>query len=339
MDDKKESLDKIDELLESTSNRFRIKFSEIETVDVPDVEDSASPQSPKNADKKSHSSKKKTSAKPAEDKPAVKAEEAPADADKFIITPPDFDDDTPEAEPVSDETPAADTVIAEPVFEEPVTDTVIAEPVFEEEPATDTVIAEPVFEDAPATDTVIAEPVFEEPATDTVIAEPVFEEPVTDVPAESVVEAPAVKEEPAEEPAPAVAAPTGGMCIIDETSTSVTFEEGPELTASEISSGAPKAKKPKPTGKIKFNVPQIIIMAVLGLVALWCVVFTVDHTLAANGISPVFSVKTNEYEDQSLSYKGLGYKVQFKFDENKNLTQSCVPFWKDGPNDIDHAGE
>ena len=27
-------------------------------------------------------------------------------------------------------------------------------------------------------------------------------------------------------------------------------------------------------------------------------------------------------------------KIQFRFDSNGNLTQKCVPTWKDGPNDI-----
>lgn len=155
-----------------------------------------------------------------------------------------------------------------------------------------------------------------------------------------------VEIEPVDTPAPVVEAkpiaqeeikqPDTGFCIIDETSTSVTFEEGPDVSVNELIPSK-RVRKPKPTGKIKFSPLQIVLMAVVGVIALWCIAFTVDHTLAANGISPVFSIKSAEYEDQSLSYKGLGYKIQFKFDSNKNLTQACVPFWKDGPNDIDHA--
>lgn len=151
-----------------------------------------------------------------------------------------------------------------------------------------------------------------------------------------IIPAPVVEANPidTEEKEPELLEP--GFCIIDETSTSVTIEEGPDVSINEIIPSK-KARKPKPTGKIKFSPLQIVLMAVLGVVALWFVAFTVDHTLAANGISPVFSIKSAEYEDQSVSYKGLGYKIQFKFDRNKNLTQDCVPFWKDGPNDIDHA--
>lgn len=158
--------------------------------------------------------------------------------------------------------------------------------------------------------------------------------------------APVVEVKPVDTPAPVdevnpiakeeISQSDAGFCIIDETSTSVTFEEGPDVSVNELIPSK-KAKKPKPTGKIKFNPLQIVLMAVVGVIALWCIAFTVDHTLAANGISPVFSIKSAEYEDQSVSYKGLGYKIQFKFDSNKNLTQVCVPFWKDGPNDIDHA--
>ena len=153
-------------------------------------------------------------------------------------------------------------------------------------------------------------------------------EPVENTPAH-VVEAKPIAHEEIEQP-------NIGFCIVDETSTSVTIEEGPDISVNEIIPSK-RAKKPKPTGKIKFHPLQIVLMAVVGIIALWCIAFTVDHTLAANGISPVFSIKSAEYEDQSISYKGPGYKIQFKFDSNKNLTQACVPFWKDGPNDIDHA--
>lgn len=151
-----------------------------------------------------------------------------------------------------------------------------------------------------------------------------------------IIPAPVVEANPidTEEKEPELLEP--GFCIIDETSTSVTIEEGPDVSINELIPSK-RARKPKPTGKIKFSPLQIVLMAVLGVIALWFIAFTVDHTLAANGISPVFSIKSAEYEDQSVSYKGLGYKIQFKFDSNKNLTQDCVPFWKDGPNDIDHA--
>lgn len=128
---------------------------------------------------------------------------------------------------------------------------------------------------------------------------------------------------------------TQQVYIMDETSTSIVFEEGPDISVNEILP-AKKVKKPKPTGKIKFKPVHIVVMAILGVVTLWCVMFTVDHTLAANGISPLFCIQSASYEDQSTSYKGLGYKIQFRFDENKNLTQDCIPMWKQGPNDIAH---
>ena len=145
----------------------------------------------------------------------------------------------------------------------------------------------------------------------------------------AVISEPVIKEsEPAEE---GNDSPT--ICIIDETSTSVTIEEGPDIAVDEIlPSNGKKAKKQKEPLKLKPI--QIILMAVVGLVALWFVIFTVDHTLAANGISPVFCKKEVEYDDGSVSYKGLGYKVQFKFDAQGNLTQMVLPAWKDGPNDV-----
>jgi len=166
------------------------------------------------------------------------------------------------------------------------------------------------------------EPEIEEPAPSVVavepIAEPVIEEP----------QAP-VESEP-------VQANQQKICIIDETSTSIVIEQGPDISMNELSFGAAnsekKAKAPK--GPLKLKPIQIVIMAVAGLIALWVLTYTVDHTLAANGISPIFCHQTEAFEDGSASYKGLGYKVQFKFDANGNLTQKVLPAWQDGPNDI-----
>lgn len=124
----------------------------------------------------------------------------------------------------------------------------------------------------------------------------------------------------------------GGICIIDETSTHIILEEGPELDMSETSAPS-KAKKEK----VKFKPLQIVLIVVAALITLWTLVFTVDHTLAAQGLTPVFSFQTEEYADGSVSYVGAGYKVQFMFDANGSLTQDCVPFWKDGPNDVRQA--
>ena len=147
------------------------------------------------------------------------------------------------------------------------------------------------------------------------VAEPI----VNDIKASSVAEDEYEDEEPSE-----------SICIIDETSTTI------ELTDStgayqNIAEAAP-AKKPKE--KVKFNALQIVLMCVVGVALLWCIVFTADHTLAAQGYSPIFCVQTQSYEDGSASFKGLGYKIQFRFDSDGNLTQKCVPAWKDGPNDI-----
>lgn len=134
-----------------------------------------------------------------------------------------------------------------------------------------------------------------------------------------------------------------GIRIIDETSTTVVFEESSDVSIDDLLPDSKKIKKAnkakQPKGKIKFNVLQIIIMVVAAVAAVWCIMFTVDHTLAAQGISPVFCKRTAVYEDNSASYKGLGYKVQFKFDSKGNLTQKVLPAWKDGPNDISYIQE
>ncbi len=96
---------------------------------------------------------------------------------------------------------------------------------------------------------------------------------------------------------------------------------------------AKKEKKPKDKGKA-VKALQGIVIALVAVVTLWTVMYTVDHTLAAQGYSPAFSVDHTEYDDGSYSYKCLGYKVQFMYDSNNNLTQKCVFFWEDGPNDI-----
>lgn len=119
------------------------------------------------------------------------------------------------------------------------------------------------------------------------------------------------------------------ICIIDETSTTIELSDTTSSYPT-VSDEKPKKKKEK----IKFNALQIVLMCVVGVALLWCAAFTTDHTLAAQGYSPAFSVRTQTYEDGSASFKGLGYKIQFRFDAEGNLTQKCVPVWKDGPNDI-----
>lgn len=162
-----------------------------------------------------------------------------------------------------------------------------------------------------------AAPEEDETPSPTIEATPVEDIAETE---EEVIEEPVELVE-VEEPV-VVAAPV--MKIIDETSTVISDDEP-------VKEEAPK-KKAK--SKVKFNALQIILIVVFSVATLWTLVYTVDHTLAAQGYSPAFSVSSTSYDDGSVSYKCLGYKVQFMYDSNDNLTQKCVPFWKDGPNDI-----
>ena len=259
MDENRANLDKIDDLLESTSEerRFKFNFAKIESVISSQIKEIEDPD------------------------PSFETE-----TEKTVLLP--------------------DNELQENVIEESADSVVVEEPVIIEEPV---VIAEAVNS-----------VVIEEPVNPVVEVEPIAEE----------------KPAPAKEP---VQAQQQKMCIIDETSTSVVIEQGPDISVDEIVSGvnvstAKKAKVKKPKEPLKLKPIQIVIMAIAGLITLWVVMFTIDHTLAANGISPVFSRETETYADGSASYKGLGYKVQFKFDANGNLTQMVCPFWKDGPNDV-----
>lgn len=161
------------------------------------------------------------------------------------------------------------------------------------------------------------------PEEDTIPSPTIDVTPVEDIAEteEEVVEEP-VEVESVTEPV-AVAAPA--MKIIDETSTMISDDEP-------VKEEEPKQKKAKK--KTKFNALQIILVVVFSIATLWTLIYTVDHTLAAQGYSPAFSVSSTSYDDGSVSFKCLGYKVQFMYDANDNLTQKCVPFWEDGPNDI-----
>lgn len=164
----------------------------------------------------------------------------------------------------------------------------------------------------------IEEPVIEEPA----VEEPVVEEIIEEEPEVSA------EEEPVEE-APAQAAPVVAPILLDE----VPEDVEPEVKQEKKAKKEKKEKQPKDkTSKTKFL--QIALIVIVSIATLWTVMYTVDHTLAAQGISPMFAISETEYDDHSLSYKCLGYKVQFMFDSNDRLTQKCVPAWKDGPNDI-----
>ena len=146
--------------------------------------------------------------------------------------------------------------------------------------------------------------------------------PVNDVPVQSVTDDEDEENEGAT------------VCIIDETATTVELTDDSAVYQNSSVDEAGAQVKKAPKQKVKFNALQIVLMCIVGVVLLWCVVFTVDHTLAAQGYSPVFCVETQKYEDGSANYTGLGYKIQFRFDSGDNLTQKCVPIWQDGPNDI-----
>ena len=148
--------------------------------------------------------------------------------------------------------------------------------------------------------------------------------PVNDVPVQSVTE-----DEDEEEESEGTS-----VCIIDETATTVELTDDSAVYQNDSVDEAGIQAKKAPKQKVKFNALQIVLMCVVGVVLLWCIAFTVDHTLAAQGYSPVFCVETQKYEDGSANYTGLGYKIQFRFDSGDNLTQKCVPIWQDGPNDI-----
>lgn len=100
-------------------------------------------------------------------------------------------------------------------------------------------------------------------------------------------------------------------------------------------------KKDKTIKKLETFI-RVFVIALLSVVTLWTVMYTVDHSLAAQGIAPLFSVSSTEYtvsyleidEPAAFSYKCLGYKVQFLTNENYQLTQDCVWAWEEGPNDI-----
>lgn len=124
--------------------------------------------------------------------------------------------------------------------------------------------------------------------------------------------------------------------IIDETNTTIELSEGVDFYEEPVLQNQKKQKKPKQ--KVKLSVGQIILISVIGVALLWCVFFTTDHTLASFGLTPIFCREVKTYEDGSASFKGLGYKIQFSFDSENNLTQKCVPFWEDGPNDLIDKG-
>lgn len=102
-----------------------------------------------------------------------------------------------------------------------------------------------------------------------------------------------------------------------------------------------KAKKEKRNKNLGTFI-RVFVITVLSAITLWTVMYTVDHSFAAQGIAPLFATSSTEYtvdyldtdKPAAFSYKCIGYKVQFLMDENYQLTQDVVWAWEDGPNDI-----
>ena len=169
--------------------------------------------------------------------------------------------------------------------------------------------------------TPVEEPVVEEIVEEPVIEEPVFEEVIEDEP-----------EAPAEEPAAPVAAPVLLDPIVDDE---------PEVQEVKKEKKVKQPKQPKDKAS-RVKLLQIALIVIVSVATLWTVMYTVDHTLAAQGIGPVFSYNNSEYtvsyinseEAGAWSYDCLGYKVQFLFDESGQLKQDCVWAWEEGPNDV-----
>lgn len=125
------------------------------------------------------------------------------------------------------------------------------------------------------------------------------------------------------------------------------IQQAPQKNATKKKAKQPLTPEAKKAKKAKQNKAfgtfiRIFVIVILSVATLWTVMYTVDHTLAAQGIGPVFSYSEKEYtvsyidsEDAGAwSYECLGYKIQFVFDESGKLTQDCVWAWEEGPNDI-----
>ena len=108
-----------------------------------------------------------------------------------------------------------------------------------------------------------------------------------------------------------------------------------------VETEAANEKKDKTIKRLETFI-RVFVISLLSVITLWTVMYTVDHSLAAQGIAPLFSVSSTEYtvsyleidEPAAFSYKCLGYKVQFLTNENYQFTQDCVWAWEEGPNDI-----
>lgn len=147
-----------------------------------------------------------------------------------------------------------------------------------------------------------------------------------------------VEEEVAEAPVEAVEQPVEQTPVTQMPVQPQIPAEPENKSKKDAGSEVAKAKKNKNLGTFV----RVFVISLLSVITLWTVMYTVDHSLAAQGIAPLFSVSSTEYtvsyletdKPAAFSYKCLGYKVQFLTNENYQLTQDCVWAWEEGPNDI-----
>lgn len=147
-----------------------------------------------------------------------------------------------------------------------------------------------------------------------------------------------VEEEVAEAPVEAVSQPIEQTPVTQMPVQPQIPAEPENKSKKDAGSEVAKAKKNKNLGTFI----RVFVISLLSVITLWTVMYTVDHSLAAQGIAPLFSVSSTEYtvsyletdKPAAFSYKCLGYKVQFLTNENYQLTQDCVWAWEEGPNDI-----
>lgn len=150
-----------------------------------------------------------------------------------------------------------------------------------------------------------------------------------------------VAEEVAEAPVEAVEQPVEQTPVTQMPVQPQIPAEPEKKSKKDVDSETEKKKKAKKNKNLGTFI-RVFVISILSVITLWTVMYTVDHSLAAQGIAPLFSVSSTEYtvsyletdKPAAFSYKCLGYKVQFLTNENYQLTQDCVWAWEDGPNDI-----
>lgn len=150
-----------------------------------------------------------------------------------------------------------------------------------------------------------------------------------------------VEEEVAEAPVEAVEQPVEQTLVTQMPVQPQIPAEPEKKSKKDAGSEAANEKKDKTIKRLETFI-RVFVISLLSVITLWTVMYTVDHSLAAQGIAPLFSVSSTEYtvsyletdKPAAFSYKCLGYKVQFLTNENYQLTQDCVWAWEEGPNDI-----